>query len=185
MQPLPKKPKVIQIALPEYTIDKQPDYGAIGAKIDRLLESSFEGKFLERALSLTDHPRHTLEQLTDIIQNTGTDKYDPARKGVCYEEFSPYGVDFQAGSIEIRDGRLTEPYGKDLIKLFYENVLLDRGYRLRLDLILLYDPQQIVRADKVDHTKPSVAPHLEEMLWRFKDPSHKEQALLGIIQLLR
>lgn len=182
---MPTPIKIVAVPLSEYTVETQPEYHAIGTKIDQTLERNFEGMFLERALSMTDHPRYTLDELTDLIVRTGTDKYDPNRKGVCHEQFEPYGADFQAGSIEVKEGRLTESYGEGLIKLFYENVLLDRGYRLRLDLILLYDPTQIVQAHKIDHTKPSIKPHLEEYLWRFKHPEQKDKALAGIIQLLR
>lgn len=179
------KPKIVTISLPEYSIDSQPDYSVLGVKIDKALEENFEGKFLERALSITDHPQYTIDELIDIIVKTGTDKYDPNRKGVAHEEFSPYNLDMQAGSIEIKDGKLSEPYGKELIKLFYEDVMLDRGYRLRIDLVVLYDPNKMVKAEKIDNTKPSVRPTLEELLWRFKDPIHKPQALKGIIKILR
>lgn len=178
-------PKVVAVSIPEYKIDKKPDYIAIGAKIDKALEENFKGNFLERALSLTDHPKYSLEQLIEIIIKTGTDKYDPNRKGVAHEQFEPYRPDLQAGDIRIINGKLSEPYGTRLIKLFYENVLLDRGYRLRIDLILLYDPKQMVRAEKIDKTKPGVEPNLEQYLWRFKDPDHKQKALLGIIKILR
>jgi hypothetical protein len=178
-------PKIVTLAIPEYNIDDQPDYNTLGIKIDQALESNFEGKFLERAISLTDHPQYNLDQLVDIIITTGTDKYDPKRKGVCYEQFEPYKPDLQAGDIDIVNHKLNEPYGKGLIKLFYENVLLDRGYRLRIDLILLYDPQQMLTANKIELTKPGVSPDLEKYLWRFKDPNNKRQALVGLLKLLR
>ncbi|MFC1727068.1 hypothetical protein ACFL0Y_00930 [Patescibacteria group bacterium] len=179
------RPKLVSVSIPEYTVDSQPDYVAIGAKIDKVLEENFEGYFLERVLSLTDHPRYNLDELVNIIIKTGTDKYDPNRKGVAHEQFEPYKPDLQAGEIKIHSGKLNNPHSTGLIKLFYENVLLDRGYRLRIDLILLYDPKQLVRAEKVDYTKPSVDPNLEQYLWRFKDPNNKQKALLGIIKILR
>lgn len=185
IESMEKKPKIVSVSISEYSINVQPDYQTIGAKIDRVVEENFEGIFLERVLSTTDHPQYTLDQLAEIIIKTGTDKYDPNRKGVAHEEFEPYKPDLQAGTIEIKDGKLTEPFGSGLIKLFYEDVLLDRGYRLRIDLILLYDPKQMVRAEKVDHTKPNTRPKLEELLWRFKDPEHKQKALIGVIKILR
>lgn len=178
-------PKIVSLAIPEYQIENQPDYVSVGAKIDKIIEENFEGKFLERALSISDHPQYNLEQLTAIIIKTGTDKYDLKRKGVCQEQFEPYQADIQAGEIEIKNSQLSEPYGSGLIKLFYENVLLDRGYRLRIDLILLYDPLQMIQAKKVDMTKPSVSLELEQYLWRFKDPNNKPKALRGIIKILR
>jgi hypothetical protein len=177
-------PKIITISIAEYTLQTQPDYQAVGAKIDKALEENFEGKLLVRALSIIDHPQYTLDELADIILRTGTDKYDPNRKGVAHEEFEPYKPDIQAGVIEIKDGKLiSEPFADD-IKRFYENTLIDRGYRLRIDLLVLYDPAQLTRAEKVDNSKPSLAPHLEEYLWKFKDPDYKPKSVAGIIKIL-
>jgi len=177
------QPKIVTISIPEYTIDKQPDYEIVGAKIDQALVENFDGTLLLRALSMIDHPQHTLDELANIIVTTGTDKYDPNRKGVAHEEFEPYKPDLQAGEVVIKDGKLSESFSGD-IKRFYENTLIDRGYRLRVDLIVLYDPQQMVKAEKVDHTKPSVEPHLEQYLWRFKNPDNKASAVKGIIKIL-
>ncbi len=136
-------------------------------------------------MSVADHPQYTLDELADIILKTGTDKYDPNRKGVAHEEFEPYRPDIQAGTIEVKNGKLiTEPFSED-VRRFYENTLIDRGYRLRIDLIVLYDPEQFIRAEKVDDTKPGVEPHLEEYLWRFKDPENKAEAVRGIVKILK
>jgi hypothetical protein len=180
-----ESPKIVEVSIPDYTIESQPDYQSIGQRIDAVVEKNFEGRFLERALSLIDHPQLTLDQFVDIIVRDGTDKYDPSRKGVAHAEFAPYQADVQAGDIEIRDGKLTEPFGPTLVKLFYENVLLDRGYRLRLDLIVLYDPDQLTPATPVDDTQPRVSEHLESFLWRFKYPDNKAAAIKGIIKVLR
>jgi len=178
------KPLIIDLSLPEYTIDQQPDYESIGAKIDKVLEENFIGKDVAiRALSLTDHPQLSLNEFVDIIVKTGTDKYDPNRKGVDHEVFEPYKPDFQAGFCTVGKNHFGE--GADFIKKFYENVLLDRGYRLRLDLLVIYDLHQLIQADKIDKVKPDVSEHLVPYLFRFKDPEHKQKALLGIIKLLR
>jgi len=178
-------PKITTISIPEYSLETQPDYSDVGAKIDKALEDNFNGTFLLRALSISDHPQYTLDELVDIIVKTGTDKYDPNKKGVAHEEFEPYKPDIQAGTITIQDGKLVgESFGED-IRRFYENTLLDRGYRLRIDLLVLYDPSQLVRAEKVDNDRPSVAPHLEEYLWRFRNPGDKAGAVVGIVKILK
>lgn len=180
-----KQPKIVEISIPEYTIDKQPDYAEIGAKIDKAIADNFEGSFLLRALSITDHPQYSLDELANIIVTTGTDKYDPNRKGVAHEEFEAYKPDLQAGEVVVQNGKLlSESFSED-IKRFYENVLLDRGYRLRIDLLVLYDPKQMVQAEKTDHNKPSTASHLEQYLWRFKDQDNKPKALVGLIKILQ
>ena len=177
--------KIVSVGIPEYTVGTKPDYAKVGAKIDKILEENFSGKFLERVIGLQDHAEYTLDELVDIIVKLGTDKYDPERKGVAHEQFDPYKPDIQAGDIEISNGKLSEPYGETLIKLFYENVMLDRGYHVRVDLILLYDPKQMIRAERVDLTKPSVDSDLEQYLWKFKDPNNKQKALMGIVKILR
>ncbi|HEY4509014.1 MAG TPA: hypothetical protein VJC13_01875 [Candidatus Paceibacterota bacterium] len=179
------QPKIITISIPEYTLDTQPDYSVVGAKIDKSLSENFVGSYLLRALSIADHPQYTLDELADIILKTGTDKYDPNRKGVAHEEFEAYQPDIQAGTIEIKDGKLiSESFAED-VKRFYENTLIDRGYRLRIDLLVLYDPKQLVKAEKVDDTKPSVAPHLEEYLWKFKNLDKKANSVVGIVKILK
>jgi len=178
------QPKIVAISIPEYTIDKHPEYKRVGTKIDLALTENFEGKYLLRALSMIDHPKYTLDELADIIIKTGTDKYDPNRRGVAHEEFEPYQPDLQAGEITIENGKLlSESFAED-VRRFYENTLLDRGYRLRIDLIVLYDPTQMIRAEKVDHSKPSIEPHLEQYLWRFKNPNKKASAVRGVIKIL-
>src|SRR3989344_5327479 len=180
-----QEPKIIEISIPEYTIDSQPNYIEIGAKIDKAFTENFEGRFLVRELSITDHPQYTLDELADIILKTGTDKYDPNRKGVAHDEFEPYKPDIQAGEVVIKDRKIVgESFSED-VRRFYENTLLDRGYRLRIDLIVLYDPKQLVKAEKIDHTKPSTQPHLEQYLWRFKDQDKKPMAVAGIIKILK
>jgi hypothetical protein len=175
---------VISLDVPEYSVESQPNYKAVGQKIDDALEENFMGRDVAvRALGLIDHPQFTLDQLVQVILEKGTDKYDPNRKGVEHESFEPYKPDFQAGFCSIGKNHFGE--GADTIQKFYENVLLDRGYRLRVDLLLVYDLNQLVRAEKVDKEKPSVDSRLEQYLFRFKDPDHKPEALLGIIKILR
>lgn len=176
-------PLIITLPLPEYKIDIKPDYKTLGVKIDKVVEENFNGKDVAiRAISLTDHPQLTLDEFVDILAKTGTDKYDPLRKGVAHEEFAAYNADLQASSCRVG----TDPVGgADIIKKFYENVLLDRGYRLRIDLLSIYDLHQLARATKEDKSKPGTHPRLEPYLFRFKDRENKQQALLGIIKILK
>lgn len=175
--------KIINLPLPEYTIDRQPNYQSIGSKIDKILEENFNGMDVAiRALSLIDHPQLTLDELATIIVKTGTDKYDPNRKGVDHEKFDPYKPDFQAGFCTVGKNHVGE--GADFIQKFYENTLFDRGYKLRIDLLLVYDLHQLVQAEKVEHDKPSIPEHLESYLFRFKNSKKKQEALLGVIKIL-
>jgi len=187
------KPKIIEVPLSEYTIKKKPDYFAIGRKVDKVIEKSFpDGKYILRAIGLTDHKGLSLNRLTDIILKTGTDKYDPKRKGVAHDEFSGYDYDIQAGVIQVKDSKLVIPksykyqteFG-DIIWHFYEHVLLDRGYAVRIDLLIIYDPRKLVKARKIHPKAQNVSKELSKYLYKFKDPTNKRKALLGVIKILR
>lgn len=177
--------KIVEISIPEYTLDVQPDYQAVGEKVDTAIGKNFEGRFLARCLSLIDHPQYSLDEFVDVIVRTGTDKYDPNRKGVAHETFGAYDLDLQAGEIIVENGKVvSEPFSED-VRRFYENTLVDRGYRLRIDVVVLYDPEQFIRAKKIDDNHPGTDAHLEEYLWKFKNSSNKPEALKGIIKILR
>jgi len=76
--------KIIKIHLPEYHLNKKPDYLKLGKKVDELLERSFpDGKYILRAIGSDDHSGLSIDELAEIVLKTGTDKYDPNRKGVC------------------------------------------------------------------------------------------------------
>lgn len=64
-------------------------------------------------------------------------------------------------------------------------MLLDRGYRVRIDVLIIYDADRLVRAKKVDPKAESARPELEECLYKFKDPENKKDALVGIVKILR
>lgn len=184
---------IISVAIPEYTIEHQPDYLSVGRKLDKVIEINFRGKKLAiRGISLVDHPNHSLDSLVSIILESGTDRYDSSRKGVCHEEFEPYRIDMHALPCEVSNsGLISGYYGKvpsvmaEGVRDFYEGALLDRGYSLRLDILLIYDLNQLTQAHKIDEAKPAVSPRLEPLLFRFKNPEQKRKALLGIVKILK
>ena len=185
--------KIITISIPEYKIDKKPDYLSIGKIVDKAIENNFRnGKYIYRALSIDDHPGLILDGLVSIILKLGTDKYDPERKGVCHEQFSVYDYDIQAGSFEIRNSKIiieesdTYPtlFG-DTIYDFYENAPQDRGYPVRIDILILYDYRKLKPAKLNNSGATRVAPPLEKYLYKFKDRANKKDAILGIVKILR
>ena len=185
--------KVISVSVPEYTVNKKPDYFVIGNKVDKAIEDNFDnGKYIYRALGIDDHPNMTLDKLVSVILKRGTDKYDPKRNGVCHEQFSVYDYDIQAGSFEIKDSKIvvlpidTYPtlFG-DTIYDFYENAPQDRGYPVRIDLLVLYDTDKLEPAKLMNPDAKRVEPRLEKYLYKFKDRGNKKDALLGIVKILR
>tara|TARA_Y100000310_G_scaffold340337_1_gene435727 strand:+ start:185 stop:724 length:540 start_codon:yes stop_codon:yes gene_type:complete len=179
--------------LPEYNIKTKPDYLKLGQKVDEVLESDFlDGTYIVRAISSDDHKDLLLHELMNIIERTGTDKYDANRKGVCHDEFLGYDYDIQAGTIEIKNRRIMMPksytyptvFG-DTIWHFYEHALIDRGYSVRIDLLLFYDSNQLRRARKKYPEALGVRKGLDQYLYKFKDPKNKKDALIGIVKISR
>lgn len=183
--------KVIAVSVPEYTIDRKPDYLKIGKKVDEAIGSSFcDRKYIYRAIGKDDHPELTLDELVATILEIGTDKYDPERQGVSHESFSAYDYDIQAGSFEIKDSKITidesDKYPTlfgDTICDFYESTPYDRGYPVRIDILVLYDPRKLELAPKIDPQAPGH--RLEKYLYKFKDRENKKDALLGVVKILR
>lgn len=183
----------VSVSIPEYTVERQPDYLSIGKKLDKVIETNFKGKRIAaRGISLVDHPDFSLDTLVSTIVKSGTDRYDSRRKGVSHEEFEPYRIDMHALPCEVSDsGLVSDYYGNvpsvmgRVVKDFYEGALLDRGYSVRLDILLIYDLDQLTQAQRVDETKPRIAPRLEPLLFRFKDPLAKYKALVGIVKILK
>lgn len=175
------KALVLTVALPEYRIDAPPDY-SLGMRVDKVLREHFDvDRIVVRAISSSDHPQYSLDQLAELVLEKGTDKYDPGRPGVAHEEFEPYRPDFHGGPFE-NDDEPGSVFG-GIMKHFYEDAPTDRGYPLRIDLLLIYDRNQLVPADKLDPEKPRVRPRLESFLFRFKDPGKKGEALLGLVKI--
>ena len=48
---------IYTISLPEYTAEEEPDYPAVGRKLDQVIETHFPDKKMAiRGISLVDHP---------------------------------------------------------------------------------------------------------------------------------
>ena len=183
-------PKVVEISAPEYTIDARPDYMAVGTRVDRVIGASFEdGQYVVRAIGSSDHPGKSLDEVVEIILALGTDKYDPDRQEVG--DFAAYNHDFQGSSVEIAQGQLfgeedavyASVFG-DIVYHFYEFTPFDRGYPVRIDILMIYHTDKLEQARPVNATAARVREDLEQYLYRFSDPSAKAQALAGVVKIL-
>jgi len=71
--------KLIEVHLPEYNINKKPNYLKLGKKVDTILEKSFpDGKYIIRAIGSEDHKRLSLNKLVNIFSRTSTTMLFPA-----------------------------------------------------------------------------------------------------------
>jgi hypothetical protein len=173
----PPIPRLINTTIPTHKPDKVPDHEAVGKKLDELLKQHFLGKkAVIRCIGSQDHPGVSLDELTDTVIKTGTDKYDPTRTGVGYEEFVRKGirVDFYGEDVTITED--VKIMGQALWEM-HHSAMGDRGYGVHVDLILVYDYQQLdMVMNLYDHHQASDG-------FVFKHPENKPAALLGVIKI--
>ena len=173
------------LSLPDYTIDRVPDYVTIGRRLDRYIETQFPGRRIAlRGISLTDHPGKTLDELAAIILKIGTDRYDPQRRGIHHDYYAPFKIDLHAVPCVVADrlrGLDEGDYAAapsvmaEFIEDAYASALAERGYALRIDLLLIYD---------LDQLEPVFIDGAHSLAFRFRRPEQKQAALLGLISIL-
>lgn len=129
-----------------------------------------------RCIGSQDHPDISLDELTDTVTQTGTDKYDKSRMGVGYEEFVRKGiqVDFYGEEVTVTDDI---DFMSQQIWEMHHSAIGDRGYGVHVDLVLVYDARQLEMVMNLyDHHPTSDG-------FVFKDPNNKQAALLGVIKI--
>ncbi len=168
---------ILEVSIPEYTVETAPDSKAIGEKIDQVLISHFRDKRLVvRCLSSKDHPGKSLDDLVALISQIGIDRYDDEQKGDRYNNVEGKKIDFFA--LE----RIVRP-GTALMEQFINSMYFDArrfGFEpTRIDIVLLYSwalVQQVV------HTYADA--RQKDDGYVFKDPERKTEALAGIVKVL-
>ena len=170
---------VCTINLPEYTVDKKPDFELLGSKIDTILKENFLGQnVVLRALGVQEHPGKTTEELIQIVQDTGTDRYDPTRKGDRYENIEGKHIDFFGMPFLITKH---EEYLKNILEPFYFYPPKLRGVLpIRIDIVIIYDPKQI---EVVEHQYEGREGETKTDGYIFKDQNNKTKALKGLIHI--
>ncbi len=171
--------KILEIALPEYKANVKPDYLTVGPKLDKLLEQHFMGQdTVLRCIGSQDHSGKTLDELVSIIIKTGTDKYDPSRTGQGYGVGTDKGkhIDFFGTPVKVHVG--TDIFTLELLDDFYHGSLGDRGYAIRIDIVIVYDANKLT---KVEHLYGEDVEESDGFV--FKDPEHKPYAILGILKI--
>ena len=64
---------VYTISLDEYRAQQEPDYEAVGCKLDALIQKHFPGQRITiRGISLMDHPGRSRDDLVSTIKRLGT-----------------------------------------------------------------------------------------------------------------
>ncbi|MDB5183153.1 MAG: hypothetical protein JWO47_937 [Candidatus Saccharibacteria bacterium] len=169
--------KLIKLNIPQYTVDSEPDDKAIGKIVDDELKKNFMGKsILVRGVASSEHQGKTVDELVEIIQKTGTDRYDPQRTGDRYENVEGKHIDLFAFPETITPG--SEVFSK-IVWGFYHSAKAIHGYPVRIDIVMIYDANQM---QQVTH-KYEGREDIKDDGFAFIDSTNKMEALLGIIQI--
>jgi len=190
---------IYNLTLPEYRLDKKPDYNSIGKKIDNIIRKYFPNKWIAiRGIGLQDHAGKSAEEMIDIIKKNGADKYDSKVKSPFFEMDKKFKIDFHATPMffgnDTRCPHYNKKFGKlksvfaEILKDFYEGAVIDRGYSVRLDILMVYDLNKLNAApmkwgqDGPILTKEKILPK-DTLCFQFKNKNKKTEALLGFIVL--
>jgi hypothetical protein len=172
------QPLILTATVPGYKRGQVPDDAVVGKKLDSLLQKHFLNRdVVVRCIGSQDHPSLSLDELTDIVVKTGTDKYDATRMGVGYEEFAQEGiqVDFYGEETIITKDMPVMP---QQIWEMHHSAIGDRGFAVHVDLVLIYNRDHLNMVMELYNHHP-----LSDG-YTFKHPSHKREALLGVIKVL-
>lgn len=170
--------KILKIAIPEYTIHKDPDIELIGRKLDQLLCSKFSGKeVLLRGVASSEHKSKTISELVEIIRSTGTDRYDPEIVGDRYDNVDGRDIDIFAFDTKVDSS--TRIFDQ-MIYGFYHSALGIHGRPMRIDIVTVYDAQKM---ERVSHRYEG-RDDIKEDGFIFRWPHNRPDAVLGIIQIL-
>jgi hypothetical protein len=184
--------EIIAVSLPDYRVEQEPDSEAIGLRLDAAIARRFPARRLAvRGIGLVDHPGWSAQALIETIRVQGTDRYDPSRRGIHADFYADYAIDLFATPCEVLGDQLISRNDPDipsvmgqLLSDFYDGAMADRGYPIRLDLLLLYDREQLTEVD-CSALWPGQAPEPESSAYAFRDPDRKPDALLGVVYLER
>lgn len=172
---------VYTICLPQYNFDNgEPDHKTIGTVVDDALRKHFMGqKVLIRGLGSHEHPGKTVDELIGIIKTTGTDRYDPARKGDRYTNLGDVYFDLCAlrRTISTRSKIFWQ-----LSWSFYRSPLKERGYPVLVDILIVYDPKQL---KAVAYRPVSQKDRIMRDGFVFRDPDNKLAAIKAIFKITK
>lgn len=169
--------QVFEVDIPNYSVDEAPDDRAIGKILDDTLKKHFMGKqILVRGVASSEHSDKNIDQLIELIGQTGTDRYDPERAGDRYENVEGKHIDLFAFPALVTPSTIIS---HAIIYGFYHSAIGVHGKPMRIDIITIYDATQM---QQVLH-RYAGRDDIKDDGYVFKDPKRKESALLGIIKI--
>lgn len=170
--------KVINLKLPQYTVDVEPDHKAIGSIVDEVIKENFDGQtVIMRGLSSKEHANKSIAELVELIMQEGTDRYDPKRQGDRYENIKDKHIDLFAFRRKVTPRM---ELFKDISWGFYHGAKAIHGKPVRIDLLTIYDASQLKTVVHQYEGRTDI----KRDGFVFRSPDNKTSALLGIIKIL-
>ncbi len=172
---------VYTVYLPEYNFDNgEPDHKAIGTPVDDELRKYFMGEtILIRGLGSHEHPGKSVDEMIDIIETAGTDRYDPARIGDRYTNVN--GKHFDLCALRRTISTRSKIFWQ-LSWSFYQSPLKERGYPVKVDMLTIYDPKQM---SAIVYSPIGQNNRVMRDGYVFKDPANKPSAIMAIFKITK
>lgn len=169
---------VVEVSLPQYRVDIEPDDKAVGKIVDDEIKKHFMGRsVLVRGIASSEHPGKTQEDLIEGIKQTGTDRYDPAREGDRYGNIEGKHIDLFAISARVTpDCEIFHV----LVWGFYHSAIAVHGYPVRIDIVTIYDADKMERVLHQYEGRDDI----KDDGFAFREPQNKAAAVLGIVKIL-
>ena len=169
--------KLLSIEVPQYIVEEEPDHRTIGKVVDKVIKDNFAGQtIIVRGLSSKAHPDKTIDELIEIIQQEGTDRYDPKRPGDRYENVKGKHIDLFAFRRKVTPS--TQLF-KDISWGLYHGAKAIHGNPVRIDLLTIYDAAQLKAVVHQYEGRDDI----KRDGFVFRDPEHKAASLLGIVKV--
>lgn len=170
---------VYTVHLPDYSFSKgEPDHQAIGKPVDDALREHFMGDtILIRGLGSQEHPGKSVDDLIEIIKETGTDRYNPARIGDRHTNVGDKYFDFCALRRTISE---RSKIFWQLSWSFYQSPLKERGYSVLVDILIVYEPKQL---KSVTYSPVGHKGRIMRDGFVFRDPNNKPAAIKAIFKI--
>ncbi len=160
--------------------ENKPDFELVSRRLKDLLRANFMNETIAlRLISSTAHENKSLKELIEIIKRTGTDRYDPNRKGDRYDNMENVVIDFFA--LDLLIGKEQEENCiKDALESFYYYPILHQDRPIKIDLGIVYD---IGKIRSVNH-KYIGREEVKKDGFVFIDPQNRKDAIRAIIAIL-
>lgn len=168
---------VYTIHLPQYRVDAEPDDRAIGKILDDKIKELFLGQALVvRGIASSEHPGKSIDDLIEIIKQSGTDRYDPKRAGDRYENIEGKRIDFFGFPAMISPD--TELFYQ-MFWGFYHSAKAIHGKPVRIDIVIIYDAAEV---QQVVHQYEG-RDEIKNDGFIFKFPENRQHAVKAVFQL--